>query len=91
MGTDLGSGGLNFERHGLDIVIRDRQSAFYGLSKRPWKPIELSLGEKRKAGKEKRLECVLGKPRVLEGWRETDMVEVERGRELDWKKDVVVS
>ena len=67
MGTDLGSGGLNFERHRLDIVIRDRQSAFYSLSKRPWKPIELYLGEKGKEGKEKRLKSVLGKPRVLDG------------------------
>jgi len=54
MGTDLGSGGLDFERHGLDIVIRDRQSAFYGLSKRPWKPGELVLDEKGKARKEKK-------------------------------------
>jgi len=35
MEADLGSGGLNFERHGLDIVIRDRQSAFHGLGERP--------------------------------------------------------
>jgi hypothetical protein len=36
------------------------------------------------------LECVRGKPRVLEGWRETDMVVVERER-VELKKDVVVS
>jgi hypothetical protein len=34
MEADLGSGGLNFERHGLDIVIRYRESAFYRLSER---------------------------------------------------------
>ena len=35
METDLGSCSFDFECHGLDIVIRDRKSAFYGLSKRP--------------------------------------------------------
>lgn len=32
------------------------------------------------------VESVLGKPRVLEGWREIDMTEVEKGAVVDPKR-----
>jgi hypothetical protein len=44
----------------------------------------------KQMGREKWLEHVLGKPRVLEGSRETDIIKM-KGKRAGLRKDVVVS